>query len=150
MLPQSIFPSCSNLFLNSAFDVLDSIELGSWFQISMPQKCREFVSTAPFLTFYRTSLSLKKDHMNIGLVVTVPLYNSLSKEVMSYSHEILANHDKNVWQVNSSKRLLMCLILLFQLKIKVFLNRTSTLNAHNWTGYSWRYYLMVSYTLKDM
>ena len=34
--------------------------------------------------------------MNIGLVVTVPLYNSLSKEVMRYSHEILANHDKNV------------------------------------------------------
>ena len=62
----------------------------------MPKKRGEFASTALFLTCYGTSLSLKKDDMNIGLVVTVLLYNCLNKEEMRYSHEILANHDENV------------------------------------------------------
>ena len=63
-------------------DLLDSIELGSWFQISVPRIFAKFVpwnvdlaggrkSSAAFLRLYGTSLTMKKCQMNLGLVVTV-------------------------------------------------------------------------------
>lgn len=42
-LPLPIFPSCLNLILHWAIDLLDFIEVSSWFHISVPRICIEFV-----------------------------------------------------------------------------------------------------------
>ena len=88
---QSTFPSCFKLvFNNSIIDLLDFIELGSWFQISIPRKYVEFFprivdlaggrkSTAPFFRLYGASLSLKKCYINMGLHVTGFLWISINK-----------------------------------------------------------------------
>ena len=82
--PQSLFQSCFKLALNSMIDLLDFIVFGNWFQISVTQKCAEFISwvddlagerksIAPFLRIYGTSLSLSKRHINLVLKATVLL-----------------------------------------------------------------------------
>ena len=83
-LPLSIFPSCFNLILHWAIDLLDFIEVSSWLHISVPRICIEFVpwvislaggtkNTVLFLRLYRGFFFSEKDYMNLGLVGTVPL-----------------------------------------------------------------------------
>ena len=78
---QPIFSRCFKLVLSSAVDLLDFIELGSWLHIRVQRKGVEYVpwvdglaggrmNTAPFLISYGPSLSMKKDIMSLGLVVT--------------------------------------------------------------------------------
>ena len=59
MHPQSIFPSCFKLVLNSIIDLLVVGLAGGRNR------------TAPFLRLYGTSFSLKKSHMNLDFVVTL-------------------------------------------------------------------------------
>lgn len=75
----SIFSCCFKLVLSSAIDLLDFIELGSWLHISVAPNGVEFVpwvvsltgwmSIAPFLISYGTSLSMKKVITSLGSVV---------------------------------------------------------------------------------